>query len=143
MPFDGTGFALVEHLNKIDAIIDLLGAPERWCKGALRSRDGRYCLRGAINAIGNAAPLEPVILGAIVEVTGKNYRHIESFNDHPHTDHEQVCAVLLRARDNIVTGKSVVGARRPPVPAVQAFAEDRSRLGLWWDGVKSWFEPAT
>ena len=41
MPFDGVGFVSDDSLQKIDAVINLLGAPEKWCKGALRSHDGR------------------------------------------------------------------------------------------------------
>ncbi|MGE5270802.1 MAG: hypothetical protein ACM3JG_14140 [Thiohalocapsa sp.] len=105
MPFDGVGFASPKSLDQIDAVIERLGAPERWCKGALRSHDGRYCIRGAVRAVGGAEVLEPVILQAIAEVAGKRFGRIESFNDHPNTSHAQVVAVLSRARDNIVAGR--------------------------------------
>src|SRR5437016_6344302 len=51
MPFDGAGFGYNESLQKLDTVIDLLETPDRWCKGALRSHDGRYCIRGAIRAV--------------------------------------------------------------------------------------------
>src|SRR5947209_2874188 len=110
MPFDGVGFIGNESVRKMDEVIDLLGTPNKWCKGALRSHDGRYCIRGAVRAVDAAEALEPRILQAIGEVAGKRFRRIESFNDHPNTSHEQVVAVLSRTRDNIIAGKPA-GAR--------------------------------
>lgn len=104
MPFDGVGFVSDKSLRHIDAVIDRLSTPEKWCKGALRSHDGRYCIRGAVRAVGAADVLEPVILQAIGEVAGKRFCRIESFNDHPNTSHAQVLAVLNRARDSIILG---------------------------------------
>src|SRR5947209_1852095 len=118
MPFDGVGFD--DSLQKIDAVIDLLAAPDKWCKGALRSHDGRYCIRGAVRAVGAADVLEPVILQAIGEVAGKRFCRIESFNDHPNTSHAQVLAVLGRARDNIVSGN----------PGLAAFRVEPTRTSL-------------
>jgi hypothetical protein len=71
MPFDGTGFVYNESLQKLDAVMDLLGSADRWCKGALRSHDGRYCIRGAIRAVSGTELLEPVILQAIGQVAGR------------------------------------------------------------------------
>ena len=105
MPFDGVGFASPKSLEQIDAVIERLGTPDKWCKGALRSHDGRYCIRGAVRAVGGAELLEPVILQAIGEVVGSRFGRIESFNDHPNTSHAQVIAVLERARDNITAGR--------------------------------------
>ena len=62
MPFDGIGFVRNDPLLKIDAVIDLLSTPDKWCKGALRSHDGRYCIRGAVRAVDAADALEPAIL---------------------------------------------------------------------------------
>ena len=107
MPFDGVGFASPKSLEQIDAVIERLGTPEKWCKGALRSHDGRYCIRGAVRAVGGAEVLEPVILQAIGEVAGSRFGRIESFNDHPNTSHAQVLAVLDRARTNIAAGRTV------------------------------------
>ena len=104
MPFDGVGFVVDESVDKLDSVIDLLGTPDRWCKGALRSHDGRYCIRGAIRAVNGAELLEPAILQAIGEVAGRRFRRIESFNDYPNTTHEQVVSVLQRARDNMAGG---------------------------------------
>ena len=104
MPFDGVGYISTEPLHKIDAVIDLLSTPSKWCKGALRSHDGRYCIRGAVMSVGATDLLEPAILHAIGEVAGRRFRRIESFNDYPNTTHEQVVAVLHRARDNMAGG---------------------------------------
>src|SRR5579885_2208637 len=101
MPFDGVGFVSTDPLHKIDAVIDLLGTPDKWCKGALRSHDGRYCIRGAVRAVDGAEVLEPTILQVIGEVAGKRFRRIESFNDHPNTSHDQVVTVLMRTRDRL------------------------------------------
>ena len=111
MPFDGVELVSPRSLQQIDAVIDRLSSPDKWCKGALRSHDGRYCIRGAVRAVGGADTLEPVILQAIGEVAGRRFGRIESFNDHPHTSHAQVLAVLGRARDSIATG------RPSPLPA--------------------------
>ena len=105
MPFDGVGFIGNKSVRKMDEVIDLLGTPDKWCKGALRSHDGRYCIRGAVRAVDAADVLEPSILEAIGQVAGKRFRRIESFNDHPNTSHDQVLAVLHRARDNLSSGQ--------------------------------------
>ena len=104
MPFDGVGYVSSEPLRKIDAVLDLLSTPDKWCKGALRSHDGRYCIRGAVMSVGATDQLEPAILQAIGEVAGRRFRRIESFNDYPNTTHEQVVTVLQRARDNMAGG---------------------------------------
>ena len=104
MPFDGAGFGYNESLQKLDTVIDLLETPDRWCKGALRSHDGRYCIRGAIRAVSASDVLEPAILNAIGQVAGRRFRRIEAFNDHPNTRHDEVVAVLARARSNLEVG---------------------------------------
>jgi hypothetical protein len=101
MPFDGAGFGYNESLQKLDTVIDLLETPDRWCNGALRSHDGRYCIRGAIRAVNGSDVLEPAILNAIGQVAGRRFRRIEAFNDHPNTTHDEVVAVLARARNNL------------------------------------------
>ena len=131
MPFDGVGFVSDERLHKIDAVIDLVGTPDRWCKGALRSHDGRYCIRGAVRAVDAADLLEPAILHAIAEVAGRRFRRIESFNDHPTTSHEQVVTVLARARANIAAGRLADG---PVIMAPQ-----QSALSGWRTALRSWF----
>ncbi len=112
MPFDGIGFVTHESLDKLDAVIELIGTPDKWCKGALRSHDGRYCIRGAVRAVDGAELLEPAILQAVVEVAGRRFRRIEAFNDHPNTSHDQIIAMLARARDNIMAGKPVRNTAR-------------------------------
>jgi hypothetical protein len=132
MPFDGVGFASPRSLEQIDAVIERLATPDKWCKGALRSHDGRYCIRGAVRAVGGAEVLEPVILQAIGEVAGSRFGRIESFNDHPNTSHAQVIAVLERARDNIAAGKRVTSA--PP----RAEHSTKSLLGSLRQTVRGW-----
>ena len=126
MPFDGTGFGYSVSLQKLDAVIDLLDAPDRWCKGALRSHDGRYCIRGAIRAVSGSDLLEPAILQAIGQVAGRRYRRIEAFNDHPHTTHDQVVAVLARARGNL--GNNAGGG---PAVAAGWLREPLASLRAW------------
>jgi len=131
MPFDGLGFVADESVRKLDAVIDLLGTPDRWCKGALRSHDGRYCIRGAIRAVDGAELLEPAILQAIGQVAGRRFRRIEAFNDHPNTGHDQVIAVLSRARRNIEVGPTQSAASRLRQRAA-------SLLGWWRGAVLGW-----
>src|SRR5436305_1239881 len=80
MPFDGAGFGYNESLHKLDTVIDLLETPDRWCKGALRSHDGRYCIRGAIRAVSGSEVLEPAILQAIGQVAGRRFRRIDALS---------------------------------------------------------------
>jgi hypothetical protein len=130
MPFDGVGYISSEPLRKIDAVIDLLSTPDKWCKGALRSHDGRYCIRGAVMSVGATDMLEPAILQAIGEVAGRRFRRIESFNDYPNTTHEQVVAVLTRARDNM-TG-AAFDKVWAPAPAKSAPASWSGKLRGWF-----------
>src|ERR1051325_3392765 len=65
MPFDGIEFALDDRLSKMDQVISLLDAPNKWCKGVLKTYDGKYCLRGAIMAVDDGLSLQPVVLRAI------------------------------------------------------------------------------
>lgn len=129
MPFDGVGYISSEPLRKIDAVMDLLSTPDKWCKGALRSHDGRYCIRGAVMSVGATDMLEPVILQAIGEVAGRRFRRIESFNDYPNTTHEQVVAVLQRARLNMACG---VGRAWRPSPSQPTSASWRGTLLGWF-----------
>jgi len=110
MPFDGVQYPSNRSLQKIDAVIDLLGTPDKWCKGALRSHDGRYCIRGAVRSLDAAEVLEPAILQAIGDVAGRRFHRIESFNDHPSTTHDEVVTVLWRARERISLGDTGPGS---------------------------------
>ena len=103
MPFDGVGFAIDDRVSKIDQVIDLLATPNQWCKAQFKTRDGRYCIRGAMMAVEGADFLKPIVLQAIREITGERYMRIESFNDHPYTQHAQVLRVLMRARQLVVS----------------------------------------
>ncbi len=116
MPFDGVGFGFDDRMSKIDKVINLLATPDRWCKGTLRTHDGRHCIRGAIMAVDGVGTLQPMVLRAINEVTGRHYRRIESFNDHPDTDHARVVEVLARARIDMAAGHLAAIRARPPAP---------------------------
>ena len=48
MPFDGVGFVVDESVQKLDTVIDLLGTPDRWCKGALRSHEPKDARAGSV-----------------------------------------------------------------------------------------------
>ena len=106
MPFDGAGFAPDDRVSKIDQVIDLLATRNQWCKAQFKTHDGRYCIRGAMLAVNGADVLKPVVLQAIREVTGRHYLRIESFNDHPYTQHAEVLRVLHRARQLMVSGRT-------------------------------------
>lgn len=125
MSFDGAGFGYNESLQKLDAVIDLLETPDRWCKGALRSHDGRYCIRGAVRAVSGSDLLEPAILQAVGQVAGHRFRRIEAFNDHPNTTHDQVVAVLTRTRSNLAGGSLGSAADRLRQPGLSVRA--------WWN----------
>ena len=108
MPFDGTGLAVSDtRFNKIDDVIGLIAAPEKWCKGMAKTPDGRFCIRGALIAA-NAVNLRPVILEAIHEVTGRDYRRIEAFNDDVDTTHRMVLRVLAHARHNLIGQQAAI-----------------------------------
>ena len=126
MPFDGVGLGLDDRVGKIDRVIDLLGTSDRWCKGTLKTHDGRRCIRGAIMAVDGVGTLQPVVLRAINEVTGRHYRRIESFNDHPDTHHGQVVEVLERARDDMIAGRLATLRSKPAAPVSW-----RARLTGW------------
>jgi hypothetical protein len=102
MPFDGAHY---EALEKIDKVIELLAHEDRWCKRQLRTHDGRRCILGAmIDADATTVLREPILL-AIKQVTGHDYRKVETFNDTPSTSHGLVLRVLHQARDNVMSGR--------------------------------------
>jgi len=121
MPFDGleTPFS---YLAKFAQVIDLIEAPGQWAKHSYRNPGGQYCLKEALNVAGIAEIFEPLILREAVEVTGREFCCLESFNDWPDTMHGDVVFVLQRVRDNIVAGQVTL-----PAPAVTT-----TRFG--WDG---------
>ena len=134
MPFDGAGFGYNESLHKLDTVIDLLETPDRWCKGALRSHDGRYCIRGAIRAVSGSDVLEPAILQAIGQVAGRRFRRIEAFNDHPNTTHDQVVSVLARARSNLGSNRE----GRPSMGLASRLRQPSLWLRAWCNPTPSW-----
>jgi hypothetical protein len=90
-----------DALEKIDKVIALLRTEDKWCKFFALSGDGRRCLWGAIWAEDAASILEPPILDAIRQVTGRYHRCIDAFNDDPATTHTLVLKVLHQARHTI------------------------------------------
>jgi hypothetical protein len=113
MPFDGAVYeGRVRSLDKIDKVIDLLSNEKRWCKRRRRTRDGRYCIAGAITAVDAVSELRKPILLAIEQVTGRYYCSIESFNDHPRTTHALVVRVLGQARENVLSDSSTATKQR-------------------------------
>lgn len=114
MPFDGFGLPNFKALDNLNAVIDMLGTKEKWCKGKLSTPEGAYCIRGAIMMQTQCIEgvvvrdLEPVILEAIHEFASKKYGRykygrIESFNDDRETQHEHVVQVLELARSKLIT----------------------------------------
>jgi len=63
---------------------------------------------------------------AVVDWIAEYYRRIESFNDHPDTDHGQVVEVLERARDDLIAGRLAVLRSKPAAPVGW-----RARLTSW------------
>ncbi len=121
MPFDGTGYERrIQALDKIDEVIDLLGDEKRWCKGFVKTPDGRYCILGAMQAVHAGKELAEPIMLAISQVTGHSH-WIDRFNDHPLTTHADVLKVLQQARLN-----SLTAAPTTPKPRVGAWARLRS-----------------
>lgn len=104
MPFDGTTYRRSDALAKMDAVIGLLSTEDRWCKGALKNLMGQRCLMGAMQEA-SALVLKPYILDSVRDITGKNYRNIESFNDRRSTNHALILAVLQHARQKIEIGE--------------------------------------
>ncbi len=116
MPLDGTGYERrIQALDKIDEVINLLGDESRWCKGFVKTPDGRYCILGAMQAAHAGKELAEPIMLAISQVTGRSH-WIDRFNDHPLTTHADVLKVLQQARLNILTAT-------PTAP--------KPRLGTW------------
>lgn len=132
MPFDGATFGGNPALNGIDTVLRLLATEDRWCKGALETTDGRRCLIGAMQASDARLVLEPIVLSAIKEVTGRSYWRVKSFNDHHNTTHETVLRVLHQARDWIVTGQVGAPARAGGWPkTVLAHVVATLPTGFW------------
>jgi len=127
MPFDDNRHPVPgDALEKIDKVIALLATEAKWCKFFAESSDGRRCLWGAMRAEDAASLLEPPILDAIRQVTGRLHRCIDAFNDHPATTHALVLRVLHQARRNMRTAA--------PHPALSTGGSRRECRGLLWVG---------
>ena len=113
MPFDGTHAPPLLAYEKIEEVMKLIGSEDRWCKGSLSTPDGRRCLVAAMQTVHAQQMLEPIVLHAIRDVTGKHFRGIERFNDHRTTTHATVMQVLGRARDSLFEGVVVAPQQTP------------------------------
>jgi len=132
MPFDNLGQELrLQALEKVSRVIDLLSSKERWCKGALKTADGRMCILGAVREADAELLLYAPILRAIREVTGYGYRQIEQFNDGWVATHPLVLAVLEQTRQNLGAGLIGVTPAAPPPAARLGIG---ARLRRWLGG---------
>lgn len=135
MPYDGSTYHNPEipSLDGINKVIELLGDERKWCKQQLRSSDGRHCILGAMKAADATLALKQSILAAIKQVTGRDYRRIDAFNDHPKTTHPMVMKVLNTARENIIAEAAGGWATPAPQRAVRvakgALAKMRELVG--------------
>lgn len=121
MPFDGgLNQGRFEAIEKLDRVVDLLATADRWCKGALVTREGRRCIVGAMQAVGAVGVLRRPVLTAIQEVTGRPYMSIEFFNDCASTTHGLVLDVLARARADLMSGTVAWEAPPPPPRGLRA-----------------------
>lgn len=98
MPLDGTEMFENPILGKLWQVECMLATEDQWCKGRLHDRKGRHCLVGAMTEVNGRQDLTRPIIRAIKEINGKHYWRIESFNDDPSTNHQDVLRVLHRAR---------------------------------------------
>jgi hypothetical protein len=106
MPFDGTDSTRDYYaLGKIERVIDLLSSERRWCKGAIRTIDGRRCIMGALRDAGAERLLKEPILIAAREHTGRRCHSVESFNDEAATTHQDVLSVLRAVRSEVEAGR--------------------------------------
>jgi hypothetical protein len=105
MPFDGTEFARCEvALGKLERVISLLDAEEKWCQHELKTSDGRHCILGALIAVKARRRLYGLIVVSARDATGIAFTSVEQFNDHPMTDHKVVVAVLNASRYRLQIG---------------------------------------
>jgi hypothetical protein len=116
MPFDGHATPF-NYLSKFDEVIALIEHPNRWIKHSYMNHDEQYCLLGALNTVGVTKIFETVILRSIGEVIDdKEFCCVESFNDHPETQHRDVVAVLHRAREHIAARRFNLPTRGSALP---------------------------
>lgn len=93
-------------LEVLEGARKIIATPNKWLKGKFANDEGRYCLQGAcrISAFGNcdipikthvediySVPLADCIRELYPERPG---RYLPDFNDHKHTTHKDVMAVI-------------------------------------------------
>lgn len=92
MPFDASPQTntVADVLRRARALID---SPEKWCKGAMRTEDGRRCIFGAIDdAAGRLAIDESHLFSRATGI-----RNIAEWNNAPERTHAEVLAAFDRA----------------------------------------------
>lgn len=106
MAFDTSKNQLAEDLIAARALID---APEKWCKEALETSRGAFCMIGAINRAkrgdafhwGSHREPELLALAAALPPTrarlGTPSTAVARFNNAPDVEHRDVLAVFDRA----------------------------------------------
>jgi hypothetical protein len=130
MPFDGREFGQHSRmLEKLEKVVGLLRAEDKWCQHEMKTGDGRHCILGALVHVGANSILGDVILRAANEVTGKAYGSVDAFNDDPETDHTLVRAALIRSRENILLGKAPIVPMVTVERRVRMFYSALARLG--------------
>jgi hypothetical protein len=130
MPFDGVGSPF-GYQEQFDRVIALIEAPNHWVKHSYNTPWGGYCLKEALNIVGVTEIFEPAILKAAEEVMERDFCCIESFNDHPLTQHADVIAVLHRARANMVGG-SIQSIHLPSPRASRSATRSMHTKAQWF-----------
>ena len=114
MPFDGKDVPNLVALEKLETVRALLGDRQQWCKDSLINAFGQMCILGALRRVDAEGALRAPILAAVREVTGKTFRSVERFNDHPRTTHATVLQVLDRTREGLSSGGYAAGDQDGP-----------------------------
>ena len=80
--------------QELAALDKFLSHPNKWCKGTLTNGNGRYCLLGALDAIGT----DSATTLALINVKPIEYDSIQAFNDSPKTSFKDIKALIKKAR---------------------------------------------
>jgi hypothetical protein len=129
MPLDGSELFANPTLTKLWEVECLLATEDQWCKGRLHDRKGRHCLVGAITEVNARQELTRPIIRAIKEISGTHYWRIESYNDDPSTNHQDVLRVLHRARLLIIEDIARANEPRSWYLKLREFANEIFSIG--------------
>lgn len=124
MPLDGSELFANPTLAKLWEVECLLATEDQWCKGRLHDRKGRHCLVGAIGEVNARQELTRPLIHAIKEVSGKHYWRIESYNDDPNTNHQDVLRVLHRARLLVIEDIARANEPKPWYTKIREFMNE-------------------